>query len=792
MKLSSKVICNTRQTTLARTLAVLSAASALALPGMAQAQAGSLEEIVVTAQQLTGNIQDIPIAISTYSEAQLESLSINRLSDITRFTPGLTATPGPNGGNEGLFYIRGIGQNDGNAATDPGVGTYLDGVYMGRTSGASLDTMDIQQVEVLRGPQGTLFGRNTIGGAINVTTKKPDTEALAGQVKAGVMERNGYKVQSSVNVPLGQDWAMRFAGLHTEQDGWGDSVYTDDTYGDVDTTGGRVKLLWNASDELQFLLEADGTRARGTSLPTILTAFDGSPSLPHRGATPLAAPFPFDMGSEMSKDEDKIFSSIDPKNDMDVWGTALHIDWDLGRAQLSSITAYRNLNSYTTQDFDGGGYAVYDNFMDQDQDQTSQELLLKGNAFDDRLEWLVGLYYYEESIDYTNAINLGTNINLQPFQWAKLDGRGLRNNQRFHLDVESEAVFTNLRYKLTDAVALTLGARYNYEKKKQNYDFFVDNRQGIFSFIPAPFPGNPPWPSPGYVQLFAPGVITPTLSPDNPFLPPDVPTKYDEDWDKVTPRAVVDWQLDDELMFYASYAEGFKSGGWNGRPQDTFASVPTYQPEEVNTYEVGMKSEWLDRKVRLNTSYFFSDYTDIQLLVLNPATGFFETANAAEAELQGIELDITAVLVENLQATVTGTWTDSKYTKLSTAAQIAGIDKDDEFPLTPEYTASAILEYTFDMGNAGSIVAHADYSWQDHVYYGAANGEYEGQDSYGLTNLRLSWISANDKWTVAGYVLNAADEDYYSNGQDVVNGLGVAFAGVGRPREYGMDFIYSF
>tara|TARA_R110002110_G_scaffold205066_1_gene416727 strand:- start:126966 stop:129314 length:2349 start_codon:yes stop_codon:yes gene_type:complete len=776
----------TRSKLLSHMVSLAVAGSAMGLSAAAVAQGPKLEEVTVTAQKLTGDIQDIPIAITSFTSNDLEQLSSSQVKDIARLTPGLTSTPGPNGGNEGLFYIRGIGQNDGNAATDPGVGTYLDGVYIGRATGASLDTLDLQQIEVLRGPQGTLFGRNTIGGAINVMSKKPDVEATSGQVKASWMERDGYKLQFAGNLPLGDTLALRVTGVDKKQDGWGRSVYTDDTYGDIDTTAGRAKLLWNATDALEVMLSVDATKARGTSQPTILTASDTS------GASPLAVPFPPALANERSDDIYKVFSSIDPKNDLDVWGTSLHVNWDTDLMRIESITAYRDMESFTTQDFDGGGFAFYDNFMDQAQDQFSQELLFSGVAMDNKLDWLVGLYYFEEEVDYTNSINLGTNTNLFPFSWEKLDGRGLRNNQRFNLEVETMAAFFHFKYRLTDSLALTVGGRYNDEEKTQSFDFFIDNTDSVFSFIPAPFPGNPAWPNPGYVQLFTPGVITPTLSPDNPFLPANVPTTYNESWGKFTPKVVLDWEAGENMMVYLSYAEGFKSGGWNGRPQDTFAEVPTYEPEEVSTYEIGIKSEWMDQRLRFNGAYFYSDYEDIQLLVLNPGSGFFETDNAAKAELQGIELDVNYLLTENLQVMWTGTWTDTEYSELDLSALISGIDEDDMFPLTPEYTTSLSMQYTADLGDNGSVILRGDYTWQDDIAYGAANGQYEVEGDYGLLNMRLTWESPSKTWAVAGYVLNATNEEYFSNGQDVVNGLGVAFSGVGAPQEFGLDVMYSF
>ncbi|MCB1678673.1 MAG: TonB-dependent receptor [Halioglobus sp.] len=759
-------------------------AIALVLSGAAAsvlAQSGALEEVIVTAQKRSESMQEVPISVAVFGSESMRELSVTQVKDLVKFTPGLTMSNGPSGGNDAFFYIRGIGQFDHNASADPGVGIYIDEVYLGRVAGAAVDLLDIERVEVLRGPQGTLFGRNTIGGAVSVVTARPGDE-FGGNLRVTVGERERQELAGRVDLPLGDSVKAMVVGQWRQQDGWGERVYDSATFSEVNSDALRAKLDWKVAENLDVLFSVDYTDTDGSSgSQTRLAAFNGAAN---GGTSPLGVPFAPDMGQEMSNDLYDNFTSIEPAYDTEVNGYSMVVNWQGEALSVKSITAYRELDQFVTNDFDGGRYSFYDNYFDTDQDQFSQEFQFTGSAMSERLNWLLGLYYYEEDVDYVNAIAMGTNNGLPPFDpnYAvnKLDGRAIWNIQGFELEVESQAVFAQVDFSITDALTLTAGVRYSDEEKKQAFNFYVDNTDGVFTFA-------------NFAGLFLPGTITPTLSPDNPFV--GVPTTYSDTWNSTDPKLSLEWQLTDEVLLYTSYATGFKSGGWNGRPTPNaagqFGVVPTYDPEEVETYEVGIKSQWLDNRLRLNVTAYTSDYTDIQMLVLGPS-GFFENINAGEADIDGFEMDLIALPLPQLQLTAGVGYIDAQYTKLAPGAIGSGITRGNALPNTPEYTASASAQYTFDLRNNGALSLRADYAWQDEVYFGASNAQFEYQDSYGLWNLRASWRSADESLEVAVFLLNAADKEYLVSGQDVLGPLGVAFNQVGPPQEWGAQINYWF
>ena len=745
---------------------------------------GGLAEIVVSARRIEESLQRTPVAVSAFRAEDIEARSIEQIGDVSAYTPNFITTSGPTGQNDGFYFVRGVGQTDLNPSIDPAVATYIDGVYLGRVLGSSFDTMDLERIEVLRGPQGTLFGRNTMGGAINVTTRDPGNE-FGGRVKVFGGSRELFGAKAVVDVPLADDVSLGLSGLYRNQEGWGERS-DGTTFSDAETYAGRGKLVWDFSEAFSAELSVDGSKTEGTSLHQILIGFNPAAS------SPLGVPLVPEIGDYVQSGPGFVNTSSvpDPEYDLSVWGTSLSLEWDLGGMTLKSITAYRDMEHFSASDFDGSAYTFYDQFFDTDQDQFSQEFQLAGET--DKLTWLLGAYYYDESIYHNNGIALGGNNGClpvpafvippgnpypscfdvgSPYATAGVQ-RYIRNNQQFDLDVEAYAVFGHATWRFTDRWSASLGLRWTSEEKKQDYDFFIDNSLAVASFA-----GFPP-------------IVLPTLSPDNPFL--TIPTSYDKDWDEVTPAVSVEFQATDDILTYLSYSEGFKSGGFNGRPNPNatgqFAAVTAFEPETLETYELGLKSQFADNTVRLNVALFYSDYQDIQLLVLNPDSGFFDTSNAS-ADIQGAEVELLAQPLDALQLEFTGGYVDTDYSSVPPGSNIP---PDGVLPSTPEYSFSAGGQYTFLLPGESSLAMRADYSWRDSVYFGATNNPGERQGSYGLLNLRATWTSPDGNVDLSAYGRNVTDEEYFTNGQDVTGPLGVAFAGVGPPAEYGIEFGYRF
>ncbi|MFN3388279.1 MAG: TonB-dependent receptor [Allosphingosinicella sp.] len=737
----------------------------------AAAEEGRNPDIIVTATRREERLQDVPVAVTAFGEEAIQALSAETVGELASFAPNLSRTSGPTGGNDAFFFIRGIGQVDSNPAADPGVGVYVDGVYFGRLQGSSIDTDDIARVEVLRGPQGTLFGRNTIGGAISITTKDPGRDfGTQGRVTYGSRDR--IDAYAAADLPVSEQFRLRISGATRNQDGWGKNVYTGETFGDVENLSGRVRALWEPDPDVRLALTADAVRGRGSSAHTILVGFNPAAG-PIPGTTPLGVPFP-PLLQDTSPDIDVSFASIEPRNDLDSWGLSGDLGWTLGEnVGLRLIVAYRELDQFVTNDFDGTGFKTFDNFFDTGTNQLSGELQLSGEALAGRLEWLLGFYGFRERIDHNNAICLGANLG-GPFAFARNQGGCLQNNQRFGLDVDSWALFAHTTIALSDEFGLILGGRYTNEEKEQRFDFFLDNRAGVFSFF-----GIPP-------------IILPTLSPSNPAL--TIPTTYKGSWSRFTPKLGFEWEPQEDLLVYGSWSRGFKSGGFNGRPSPNptggFNQILPYDPETLDAWELGFKSDLADNRLRLNAAAFYSIYDGIQLLVLDPTTGFFNTQNAGKNEIWGFEVEATARPVDPLTIYANIGYVHDRYKELNPLA--VGIDLGDRLPVTPRWTLATGANYHVALGGAGTLDLRGDLSFRDEVWYGAPNNPLEREEAITLLNLRATWRDPSDRFSVALFGTNVTNVRYYSNVQDVRGALGVAFAQVAPPREWGVELGFRF
>ena len=373
---------------------------------------------------------------------------------------------------------------------DPPVGVYMDGVYLGRTAGSTFDLIDIERMEVLRGPQGTLFGRNTSGGAISVTSRRPG-DAFGGRTSLELGERDLVRGTLTLDVPIADSLNTRLSLLKSEQDGWVDRLFDGGTAGDVDTVAGRLVVDWAASDKVQLLLSADYSDSDNSPVPQ---ATEGV-LLPSASLCPrFCIPLPADMNDQASPAYDKTWTANPSLNKLEIFGTHAVLDWDMGAVSLKSITAYRDLEQTTTADYDVTAYAFYDDLIPLEQEQFSQELQLSGLAMDDRIQWLAGAYYYKEEVDQTNGITLGATgplgvldvpfgIELAPGVTLPLvplvvdppipgdRGQRIVNRQNILPQTESWALFGSASIALSERWSMSLGLRYSEDEKEQQYRF---------------------------------------------------------------------------------------------------------------------------------------------------------------------------------------------------------------------------------------------------------------------------------------------------------------------------------
>ena len=770
-------------------LAVLPALSAVAVvaatTGTVQAQSGAqsgadkvLEEMVITARRREEGLQQAPIAVSAYSGDTLQYRGVTKLDQITRFVPSLTIQNNPSFGgssNAAAIYLRGVGQKEFLPTSEPGVGLYVDGVYIARSVGAILDLIDIERLEVLRGPQGTLFGRNTIGGAIAINTVKPELGGdFGGSVSATYGTDDRINLAGALDIPVSDTLAARLSVASFQQDGYVDRDDGTDL-GDDDTVTGRLSVLWTPSDRVTVDLNFDATSddENGPAMELIdidytdLSQLQGVVAAPppplafiHNITTAAAGPgqpcaatdvdgngVTFNPGVPNCYDDRYIGNdgqnsgTAEATSETDIWGASAAVTWELSDAlTLKSITAYRDLDSTFARDGDHSPHRISSLYDEFEQDQFSQEFQLLGSY--DRLNWILGAYYFDED---------GDNLNLLDFTVSNFSSGG-------GFDNESWAVFAHATYDFSEQWHLTLGGRYTDETKKFTPDqvIFTNYYEGISNVVP---PGNP------------------LAALDAPFLQagtrvlPNIEKKIDID--EFMPMANLSWDMTEDVMLYLSYSEGFKSGGFTQRvfppvvppftaPPGTpdIDLIPTFDPEYVDVYEFGFKTTWADGKVRANGAVFYTDYDDLQVQVFNSVAPV--TENIGSADITGFEIEVMASPGEGWLIEGSYTYLDAEYSDIDTGLTL--IDEDFDFERVPENSAALGISKEFSLNELGMLVVRGDWSYQDETYNDAFNTEQLKTDSYSLYSASVRWSNTDGDWSVIASGLNLGDEEYLTTG----------------------------
>ncbi len=741
----------------AAVVAAMAPASVMA-QDQAQADQSQVTDIVVTAERRETRLQDTPISITALSAGALEAQGVKTVNDLAATVPNLTSTTGPQGSGDANFFVRGVGQFDFIITNDPGVGVYVDGVYLGRTVGAMLDSGDIGRVEVLRGPQGTLFGRNTLGGAISITSKQPEAGKFGATLRGTYGSRDRIDVDGSINLGLGGENALRVSAFTRNQDGFATNPLNGVKFGKTKRWGARAQLHFEPTETIKIDLSGDYGLDKSNPAPSVLRAIAPAPF------------FPADAGNDRSTDFYTVFGSNSPEARNRTYGVSGIVSIDVGDATLKSITAYRDLDAFSTSDPDGTGYRLYDQTTPTMQQQFSQELQISGDALDKRLSYLLGGYYFNEKARQRLDLCFAP---LTPTPTARFNTCNTwqqGNDQK----TESYAIFGQTRFKFADVFSVTLGGRYTWETKKiisnQSFDFRGAG-VGFGAISPPPFGFGLP------LTLGA-RVVFPIVK--------DLPGKLS--FQKFTPKIGVEFTPSRDVLIFASYAKGFRSGGFNGRLIAPQATVPTYSPDTNDSYEIGIKADALDRALRVNVTGFYSKYKGIQQTISDPAVQF-RVANAGNATLYGFEAEITAVPTKGLRFNAGIGYTSSKFEDVPAAV---GPINGNRLPFSPEWTIATGLEYEIAAGNF-TITPRVDYRYQSTVFFTAFNSPLEKQSGYGLLSARLTLASADKgRYSIAVYADNLTQERYYTFGQDALAAQGVAYSYIGRPREYGITAGIKF
>ncbi|WP_164847425.1 TonB-dependent receptor [Sphingobium algorifonticola] len=743
-------------------------------PALAQDDAEGLADIIVTARKVSENIQNSPVAVTAITAGELTARGITSVNELARSVPNLNITQGIAGGSSAnaAIFIRGIGQRDFIPTVDPGVGVYRDGVYLGRSVGANLDFTDIERIEVIRGPQGTLYGKNTIGGAVNIITRRPSF-AFTAEGRLTLGERDRFDLDATVSGPIIADrLAAKISAASRSADGYVTRITDGLKLANTNRQMLKGELLWKPAETLEVLLSVDGMRQRQESTPGYVLLIDQVN--PNTGAATiigqwnaLVAPRlgvePLTNATGATGSPYRIKGTSASYDDVDSWGAAVTVDWDLGNAQLRSITAYRDLQSR----FSSPIQPIFSNINDIDQNQFSQELQLTGKAFGDRFDWLVGLYYFEENAAALSGARLWTGLVITvPNAAACQSGRGVvcvDFNSDNDLDTEgkSYAAFAQGTYRLTDRLSLTGGLRYTYEKKN-------------FSILATQLQIN---------RIAAQGSAR-------------------DSWDDFSPMASLNYQATDDVLLYAKVARGFKSGGFNGRPNNTQAVQPV-DPETVLSYEAGAKLELWDKRLRLNLAGFTNDYKNFQEVVsiTDPNFGLLSIVeNVGKLKTQGVEAEVTFRPVPALTLFGSLGYTDAQYKEIRAGAPFGLEDRPVQ---VPEWTTSLGAQVTKDVGNAAQLRLRADWSYNsgyenylNNVKAGATDTSFRdglATKSFNIVNVRATYAYQSNAadWDISVYARNLLNETYlvtagYNSGSG--NGSGV----VNPPREIGLQLTVRY
>jgi len=776
----------------------------VATPAVAQQPAVSttqLEEIVVTARKREESLQSTPVAVTAFTAEALERQQISSTEDLDRVTPNLQFTSyAPLSGNNSAaqVFIRGIGQTDPSSGVDPGVGLYIDDVYMGRAVGGVMEFRDIAGVQILRGPQGTLFGRNTIGGAVLLTTTLPGNE-FGGTVRAGLGDDNLYEAFGAIDVPMGDMLSARFSVGARKRDGYVTRVFDGVDLGDEDTRTFQAAFRLSPSDDFELILRGDYTKEDENGSPFVFAAINENQAFPaaiSRGSGCPGATFPPPSVPQNVVDprcaNDATWNlgpftnggSAPVQSSLTNWGTSLTAKWDVSDTfTIKSISAYRELKWSGQRDADNTGLLILHTDYQSDGSQFSQEFQ---TLFDfDRVNGVVGAFYFEESIlDFLQVPFAAP----PPAVAAAGAAAASRDYQSADVNNDNYALFTQWSFDVTDALSLTGGLRYTEETKGIQLLAFTLTPLSVATVIPTqlrPYTIDPVTGAPVGSNAPIPGTNSTGLN-----VRPD---PFENTFSSVTGSASVQYKWTDSIMTYLSWSQGFKSGGFNQRFNGpTINWLPTaFDEEKAETYELGFKSEF-GGSFRLNAAVFHTTYTDMQLIY---RVGIVPLLfNAGEATIDGAEVEFTFAPGDLIIEGSIGYLDDSFDSITPVPGATATVGPNNTLPFTPDLQANIGIGYSFGLGSNLLLTPRADASYTDKQFFDAANSvEVAQNDSVTVVGVSLSLEDVDGRWRIKAGANNVTDELYPVAGNSSF-GTSAGYAEIiyARPRNYYLSASFNF
>ena len=721
--------------------------------------AASEGDIVVTARRREETLQSVPIAVTALNGDMLQDRGYTSVTDMEKVVPGLKFTSG-GGGNSNAFnaYIRGVGEGDFIVTSDPAVALYIDGVYVARSFGADLGLSDIERVEVLRGPQGSLFGKNTIGGAISLVTRDPDGEpTLNVDLRAGSFK--SLRFRASADFPLGQDLSAGVSVNYRRADGWQKAPGRGNNLGNENAISGRLKLRWNPEGGADFVLSVDGLHQRQNGRPH--NTVDNQ----------LTAPFPsfarafFGQCCEITNDPDK-FAGDSPYNydDADAFNASLTATIPVGTGAIKSITAYRKVNALFGRGINSTYVDFVGDFHDERSRQFSQELQYSNAFWDDRVNLIVGAYYFRErSLDHTNLFVVPGLVSHPGFP-SLLAAIGLPAAAAPLFDVNLDfdnrqttknyAAFGSVTVNLTEQLSLDVGGRYTHEKKR-----FYQRAQ--------------------------------RTETNTPLIPQAPNYRLNDSWNSFTPKATISYQITPAVLLYGTFSKGFRSGGFNGRPTQ-FAEIGIYDPEKLTSWEAGLKSTLLDGRLRFNLAAFTNKYRNQQVQVNTLAsdgiTIIAVTDNSGRSHMRGFEVETSFQASDWLSLDGALSYLDAGYDEYLSR----GVDRSDlKLRNAPKWTGNAGINLKGEIREGLTAKARVDGAYISTLYVDTLNTASLRSGDYWTFNANAG-VEWDNGFSVQATAENFTDQRRIVGGFDVRAAFGITEAYFTPPARYYVTVGYRF
>ena len=740
---------------------------------------GPIENIMVTARRVEEPLQKVPVAITAFTTKDIENKDITNIQQLALATPNLWMEKNTSSSSGSRAAIRGIGEDESMFTSDTPVGIYIDDVYIPRQTGAQFDLYEVERLEVLRGPQGTLYGRNTSAGAIKLVSKQP-TREFALNLEAAVGNYDRIDFRGMVSVPVVDWFSFQVAAMTRNHSGYDENLYNGDFVNDQDIWGSRLSLRFFPSDQVDILVVGDILRERSTpGFPLGLV-----PQAPFINGFGVGQ-WSFEHQLDGDTDVHTLLSDLDePLNDLDQAGVYGTVNWQASeKFTLKSVTSWRKMENLFLVDGDGqvgnqflpgiipDFLPLFHIMQDQKQDQFSQEFQFIG-SITDSIDYVAGVYYFTEG-------------NEQLTEVAVLSPIGTNRYTDSALDTKSYAGYASFDFRLGNSLTLTAGGRWTEDTKDFDITvFYPDGSQMIACVAPD-------------------GTIVSSRTPCGPDAPPgsvDTPVEkhLEESWSRFTPRLALAWNARDNILAYVDISTGFKSGAFDGRANEGSTVLPLepIPPEDIRSYEIGMKADFFRNTWRLNVAAFLTDYNDLQGTGTDP-DGNFLRFSLGDVETSGAEFETIVVPVDGLQLTGNLALLNTKFTKQNFNQEVdcapygtGEIDLELKYSPKTSYRLGAL--YTTPKKTAGGYFSFgANYNYKSRHFLGFCNAGAQTQKAYGLVDAIVAYETGNGRWRFQITGQNLTDEDYMI-GVFAIPGLKIVSGYIGAPITYALTAKYRF